>query len=110
VLIEQLRALEEHGMVSRQPSAEHRQGDRIPTHPARRKPAARLGLSNGVGSPSRQGARRGPQTSPMRCCRSRSYDLTPIGYRRPKRAGGQGAEPDPRRPADAFCDQPTSIG
>jgi DNA-binding HxlR family transcriptional regulator len=26
VLIEQLRALEEHGMVSRQPSAEHRQG------------------------------------------------------------------------------------
>ena len=26
VLIEQLRALEEHGMVSRQPSAQHRQG------------------------------------------------------------------------------------
>ena len=26
VLIEQLRALEEHGMVSRQPSARHRQG------------------------------------------------------------------------------------
>jgi DNA-binding HxlR family transcriptional regulator len=26
VLIEQLRALEEHGVVSRQPSAEHRQG------------------------------------------------------------------------------------
>ena len=26
VLLEQLQALEEHGMVSRQPSAEHRQG------------------------------------------------------------------------------------
>ncbi len=57
VLIGQLRALEEHGMVSRQPSAKHRQGIEYLLTLLGEKPAADLGGGHRMGSPSRQGAR-----------------------------------------------------
>jgi DNA-binding HxlR family transcriptional regulator len=59
VLLEQLQALEEHRMVSRQSSTEHRQGIEIPAHFARRKPAAHHGVIKRMGNSSRQDVRRG---------------------------------------------------
>ena len=93
VLIEQLRALEEHGMVSRQPSAAHRQGIEYLLTPLGEslRPVLESLIKWGT-----YHAKERDEVDRLLPCDAVVRDrtkLTPIGDRGPRRSGGCGRLP-----------------
>ena len=84
VLIEQLRALEEHGMVSRQSSAGDSQGIEYLLTPLGESLRPVLDSLIEWGAHHAKELDEVHQASAMRCCRSRSYGLTLDEYRCPR--------------------------
>ncbi len=78
VLLEQLRALEEHGMVSRPPSAEHRQGIEYRLTPLGESLRPILESLDRMGRPSRQ--RSSMRSDRLLPCDAVVRDLTTTAY------------------------------